>query len=152
MKRPILVLACVAVAAAQQTQDTNPGRSPDVFLDNHRPLIKKKDRAPTSRMVSGHVVDDAGTPLEGALVTLTDSKTKEKRTFFTKKGGNYNFEELSFTNDYTLQARWKALSSDERKLSQYDRAARIVRILQIATPEGVQPPAAEAKKEDLKPK
>jgi len=79
-------------------------------------------------------VDDGGTPLEGALVTLTDGKTKEKRTFFTKKGGGYNFEELSFTNDYTLQARWKTLSSDVRNLSQYDRAARIVRILQVATP------------------
>src|SRR5258707_118350 len=69
----ILVIGCMAVAAAQQTQDTNPGRSPDVFLDNHRPLIQKKDKAPTSRTVSGHVVDDAGTPLDGALVTLTDA-------------------------------------------------------------------------------
>jgi hypothetical protein len=155
-KRLVWVVGCtaasVALAAGQQASDSNPGRSPDVFLDNHRPLIQKKDKAPTSRTATGTVVDDSGQPLEGALVTLTDTKTKEKRTYFTKKDGRYSFEDLSFTVDYQLQARWKALSSDERKLSQYDHAAKIVRILQVATPEGVPVPTAEAKKEETKPK
>ena len=147
MKRLVLLAGCCAVAVmAQQRPEADPGKPPEVFLDNHRPVIQKKDKAPTSRTVSGQVVDDTGTPLENALVTLTDSKTKEKRTFFTKKDGRYNFQDLSFTNDYQLQARWHALTSDERKLSQYDRAAKIVRILQVATPEGT-----EAKKETPKP-
>jgi hypothetical protein len=143
-------VASVALAAGQQTSDSNPGHSPDVFLDNHRPLIQKKDKAATSRTATGTVVDDSGQPLEGALVTLADTKTKEKRTYFTKKDGRYSFEDLSFSVDYQLQARWKALLSDERKLSQYDHAPKIVRILQVVTPEGV--PAAEAKKEEPKPK
>jgi hypothetical protein len=151
MKRLILAAVCVgATSLAQQPADSSSGKPPEVFLDNHRPLIKKKDKAPTSRTVSGHVVDDSGTPLENALVTLTDSKSNEKRTFFTKKDGRYSFEDLSFTVDYKLQARWKTLVSDSRNLSQYDRAAKIVRILQVTTPEGKPIPSAEAKKEEPK--
>lgn len=151
MKRLILAAICVgATALAQQPPDSSSGKPPEVFLDNHRPLIQKKGKPATSRTVSGHVVDDSGTPLENALVTLTDSKTSEKRTFFTKKDGRYDFDDLSFTVDYKLQARWKTLVSDSRNLSQYDRAAKIVRILQVATPEGKPIPSATAKKEEPK--
>jgi hypothetical protein len=135
---------------AQQRQDSTATKPPEVFLDNHRPLVEKKGKAPTSRTVSGQVVDDSGTPLENAVVTLTDGKSNEKRTFFTKKDGRYNFEDLSFTVDYKLQARWKTLVSDTRNLSQYDRAPKIVRILQVETPEGKPVPTATAKKDDPK--
>jgi len=129
-------------ASAQQTQDTRP---PDVFLDNHRPLNPKKEKNPTTRTVTGQVVDDSGQPLEGALVTLLDDKTKERHEYFTKKDGRYKFEDLSFSVDYQLKAKWKNLVSDERKLSQYDHTARIVRLLEVTTPEGAPPPASEAK-------
>ncbi|HEY3938460.1 MAG TPA: carboxypeptidase-like regulatory domain-containing protein [Bryobacteraceae bacterium] len=149
----ICAAGCLAFAAGGQTTDSNPGHSPDVFLDNHRPLIEKKGKAPTTRTATGQVVDDSGQPLEGALVTLTDTKTKEKTTFFTKKDGRYRFEDLSFSIDYQLQARWKTLLSDERKLSQYDHAAKIVRILEVTTPEGVPAaPKAQARKEEAKAK
>jgi hypothetical protein len=152
MKRLILAAICVgAIALAQQQrQDSSSTKPPEVFLDNHRPIVEKKGKAPTSRTVSGQVVDDSGTPLENALVTLTNGKSNEKQTFFTKKDGRYNFEDLSFTVDYKLQARWKTLISDSRNLSQYDRAPKIVRILQVATPEGKPAPGATAKKEDPK--
>lgn len=122
----------VAVTLAAQSGDTNPGHDPNVFLDNHRPLIQKKGKAPTSRTLSGKVVDDSGQPLANAVVTLTDGKTGEKRTFFTKKGGRYNFEDLSFSNDYEVRARYKDLQSEARKLSQYDHTATVVRILEVS--------------------
>ena len=68
------------------------------------------------------MTDDTGQPLEGALVTLTDTKTKEKTTFFTKKDGRYHFEDLSFRIDYSVQARFKDKASEPRKLSQYDHS------------------------------
>ncbi len=126
-----LLFSSIPLASAQQTTDPNPGRSPDVFLDNHRPIKGKKDKAPTARTVTGKVVDDTGQPLEGALVTLTDSKTNAKNTVFTKKDGRYNFEEVAFTVDYQLQARYKDLNSEPRNLSQYDHTANVVRILEI---------------------
>jgi hypothetical protein len=131
-----IVAAFSLLANAQQKTDPDPEHKPDVFLDNHRSPTQKKGKPPTTRTVSGHVVDDSGTPLEGALVNLTDVKTNEKRTFFTKKDGRYTFEDLSFTKDYHIQARWKTLTSDQRNLSQYDPSATPVRILQVVTPEG----------------
>lgn len=143
--------AVIAASAFAQAQDSNPAHAP-VFLDNHRP--PKKGKAPTTRSVKGKVVDASGQPLEGALVTLTDTKTNEKRTFITKQDGRYNFEDLSFTIDYQLQARYKDADSEPRKLSQYDRTADTVRILDIAPTSSstTQPPAAQAKKEEPEPK
>jgi len=132
-------------AWAQTPSAPAPENNAPVFLDNHRPLNPKKDKAATSRTVTGQVVDDTGQPLEGALVTLIDTKTKEKFEYFTKKDGRYKFEDLSFSVDYHLQAKWKTLVSEERKLSQYDHTARIVRQLEVTIPEGAPPPASDAK-------
>ena len=156
MSKRLVFFGAAMIAAAglcmAQAYDPNPVRNqPDATLDNHRPLIKKKEKAPTSRTVTGKVVDESGQPLEGAMVTVTNTKTNEKTNFFTKKDGRYNFEDLSFTIDYDLQARYKNLKSEPRKLSQYDRTANVVRILEIDS-SAAQAPAAEAKKENPKPK
>lgn len=136
---PIILFSAAATAQTGANSAKDP--DPNVFLDNHRPLIQKKEKAPTTRTVTGKVVDDTGQPIEGALVTLTDAKTHVKTTAITKQDGRYNFADLSFTNDYEVQARYKDSVSPVRKLSQYDHAANVVRILEIAetTP-------AEAKK------
>jgi hypothetical protein len=126
----IVTITLSGMATAQAT-DPYSGHSPDVFLDNHRPLLSKKEKAPTSRRVTGKVVNDAGQPLRGALVTLTDNKSGQKTTVITKGDGRYAFDDLSFTIDYQLQARYKDQTSDSRKLSQYDRSANIVRILEV---------------------
>lgn len=149
----ISVLAALAIPAVAQQTVANPADTPTVFLDNHRPLTKKKDKAATSRTVTGQVVDDSGTPLEGAVVTLTNTKTHEKETFFTKKGGHYNFEDLDFNIDYQVQAKYKQISSAPRKLSQYDRTPRVVRILEIGSAPALnQTVSTEAKKDSAAPK
>lgn len=139
-----LALTTAAFVHAQSsgaTADKDP--NPNVFLDNHRPLIGKKEKAPTTRSLSGKVVDETGQPLEGALVTLTDGKTHVKTTAITKKDGRYNFDALSFNNDYELQARYRSSVSTPRKLSQYDHNATVVRILEVQTDT---PDTTEAKK------
>ena len=138
--KPFFILTFAAVSAAQQPVDPNAGRAPSdaATFGNKKP--SKKEKAPTTRTVTGTVTDETGQVLEGALVTLTDSKTKEKTTFFTKKDGRYQFEDLSFTNDYQVQARYKDKSSEPRKLSQLDRNPRPVRILEIDTESN--PPSA----------
>lgn len=147
-KRLLLAIFSIAILSATASAQSNGATSakdpdPNVFLDNHRPLIEKKQKAATSRTVTGKVVDDTGQPLEGALVTLTDAKTHVKTTAITKKDGRYNFEDLAFTNDYEVQARYKESVSPVRKLSQYDHTANVVRILEIAPDTA---PATEAKK------
>lgn len=141
----IAVSVIAAISGHAQTTDPNPGHSPDVFLDNHRPLTQKKGKPPTARTVTGKVVDDAGQPLEGAIVTLTNTNTHERIETVTKKEGRYNFDDVSFTTDYQLVARYKTLSSEPRKISQYDHLATVVRILQVEP--ATNPANTEAKKE-----
>jgi Carboxypeptidase regulatory-like domain len=127
-----LLCASSSLAFAQQISDPNPAHAPSAEIDNKRPLISKKEKAPTTRTVSGKVVDEvSGTPLKGAIVTLTDLSTKEKRESITKEDGRYSFEDLSFTVDYQLSARYKNAVTDVRKLSQYDHSPKSVRILSI---------------------
>ncbi len=146
----IALAAALAATADSQTTDPNPGHEPSVFLGNHRPK-DTKSKTPTSRSVTGKVVDGSGQPLEGALVTLTDPKSKENLTFITKKGGRYNFDDLSFTVDYQLQARYQDTVSPATKLSQYDRSPKLVRILEV--PSSATPTAtAESKKDTSEPK
>ena len=123
------------VANAQATNN-NPAQAPEVLLDNHRPLIKKKDKAPTSRDLTGKVTNSSGQSIEGALVTLTDTKTNAKTTFITKKDGRFSFDDLSLTVDYRLQARFKDVVTEPRNISQYDPNTRIVRILQMDSVSG----------------
>ena len=144
----VSTLAAFSGGASAQSTDSNPAHTPSVFLGNDRPK-NKKDKAPTSRSVKGKVVDASGQPLEGALVTVTNTKTNDKRTFITKQDGTYSFDDLSFTVDYQLDARYKDRVSDTRKLSQYDRTPRLVRILDIGDHSS---PTAQAEKEDAQPK
>jgi hypothetical protein len=142
-----LVLA--GLAGAQATNN-DPSKAPDVFLDNHRPVVKKKDKAPTSRDVSGKVVDISGQPISGALVTLTNTKTNSKVTFITKTDGRYNFGDLSFTIDYELQAKLKDTTTETRKISQYDRNPSVVRILELDDSAKPAAHSNEAKRDDTK--
>ncbi|MBV9301955.1 MAG: carboxypeptidase regulatory-like domain-containing protein [Acidobacteriaceae bacterium] len=148
----MVMAGAFAAVNGAQSQDPNPAAHGPVFLDNHRP--PKKGKAPTTRSVKGKVVDQSGQPLEGALVTLTDTKANEKRTFITKQDGRYNFDDLSFTIDYQLQARYKDANSEPRKLSQYDRTPDIVRILDIipSSSPSAQTSEAQAKKVETEPK
>src|SRR5581483_4437075 len=130
----VISAAALAVSGNAQQTDPNPAHGPSVFLGNDRPK-EKKDKKPTSRLVTGKVVDSTGQPLEGALVTLTDTQKNDKLTFITKKGGRYGFDNLSFTVDYQLQARFKDAVSELKKLSKYDHSANMVRILEIPAPE-----------------
>jgi len=138
-------------AGAQQISDPNPAHAPAAEIDNKRPLIQHKEKAPTSRTVSGKVVDEiSGTPLKGAIVTLTNLSTREKREMITKEDGRYNFDDLSFSVDYALNAKYKNAVTDTRKLSQYDRTAKVVRILTVPDTAAAAAPVNEAKK-DTKP-
>ncbi len=121
------IIACSFLCSAQQIDPSHNG-SAATFGNQRSP---KKEKAASTRTVSGQVTDASGQVLEGALVTLTNKKTNEKTNFFTKKDGRYQFADLSFTEDYEVQARYKDKQSELRKLSQYDATPRPVRILEI---------------------
>ncbi len=138
----IATLTLAFLCAAQQTIDPALNTHPkdDATFGNQK--SPKKEKAPTSRTVTGQVVDDSGQVLEGAMVTLTNKKTNEKTEFFTKKDGRYQFADLSFTNDYEVQARYKDKASEVRRLSQYDTTPRPVRFLEIKSGASTAPASA----------
>ncbi|MBV9084671.1 MAG: carboxypeptidase regulatory-like domain-containing protein [Acidobacteriaceae bacterium] len=139
MSRRSIIVALAATLAAGAAFAQKTETDPNVFLGGPK---YKKDKAPKSRSLKGTVVDDTGKPLEGALVTLTDTKTNHKLTFFTKNDGRYNFDDLSFSVDYEVMARFKDMQSEPRKLSQYDHTPNAVRILEVE-----EPGSAETKKQ-----
>jgi hypothetical protein len=123
------VLMCFGAALlSAQGQETNPGHAPSVFMGGPK---NKKDKKATSRLVRGTVTDTAGRPRSGALVTLTNKGNNDKLTFVTKADGLFNFDDLSFTTDYELDARYKTMVSETKILSQYDRRVEIVRTLEV---------------------
>ena len=124
----VCVPLLVTGLAYGQITDPNPAQTPNVFLGGPK---EKKDKKATSKSLRGTVTDDLGRPVEGALVTLVNTATKERWTFITKKDGRYNFDGLSFSVDYEVAARFKDERSEMRKLSQYDHTPNIVRILQV---------------------
>jgi hypothetical protein len=145
------MIAGASALIAQNTPDLNPGHGPTAEIDNKRPLIQKKAKAPTSRTLTGIVTDDSGKPIKGALVTLTNLSTKEHTEFFTKADGRYRFEDLSFAKDYQVQASYQGRQSVAKKMSQYDHTPNVMRVLDIpdaasAASESSAPANAQAKK------
>jgi len=149
MKRVVLAgvatLTLAVFSGAQQTVDPALNTHPKDNATFGNQKSPKKEKAPTSRTVTGQVIDENGQALQGALVTLTDKKTNAKTDFFTKKDGHYQFADLSFTNDYEVQAKYKDKASEVRKLSQYDTLPRPVRLLEIKTGTSTAADSASAK-------
>lgn len=92
---------------------------------------EKKDKPAKWRTLQGTITDADGKPLRDALVTLTNESTHERLTYFTKDGGHYIFDGLSFTTDYKVVAQYKDEKSSVRKLTQYDRTPKVVWILAV---------------------
>jgi hypothetical protein len=79
---------------------------------------KKKD--PVTRSVSGIVTTVDEKLAVGAVVQLTDTKTKQIRSFYTQEHGDYYFHELSPDIEYELTATFQGASSNKKVLSVYD--------------------------------
>jgi hypothetical protein len=82
-------------------------------------MAQSKKESPT-RSVSGIVTTPDNKLVVGAVVQLTDTKTKQVRSFYTQEHGDYYFHGLSPDVDYELTATYKGTSSNIRKLSVFD--------------------------------
>jgi len=93
-----------------------------------------KDKRPTSRTVSGVVMDETENFIQGAIVELTDLQTKKVLDIYSQKGGQYQFTDLRFDHDYTVQATYNGLSSDVRQVSSIDTRWTLVLNLTLLKP------------------
>jgi hypothetical protein len=85
------------------------------------PAQKNKDKDdPTIRSLQGQVNDPDDKPVAGAVVQLKDTKTLQVRSFITQADGGYRFSGLRADTDYEIKADYSGMSSDNRRLSNFD--------------------------------
>jgi len=81
---------------------------------------QEKREAATERVVEGTVSDPDGKFVDGAVVTLKDTRTLQVRSFYTQKNGAYHFSGLKLDNDYELEAKFNDMVSGWKRLSVFD--------------------------------
>jgi len=84
------------------------------------PAQKKEKDDPTVRNLQGQVTDPDDKAVAGAVVQLKDTRTLQVRSFITQANGDYRFSGLRADTDYEIKADYNGMSSDNRRLSNFD--------------------------------
>ena len=92
-------------------------------LGSHDSSPTPKNTRPTSRTLTGLVLDKGDHPIPDAVVYLKNSKTLAVKSFFAQKDGSYRFPELALNIDYEIYAEKDGKKSDSKTLSQFDDRA-----------------------------
>jgi hypothetical protein len=102
-----------------------------VFLIAMPAATAQKKKEPATRSVSGTVTTPDDKLVVGAVVQLTDTKTKQVRSFYTQEHGDYYFHGLSPDIEYELVATFQGTSSNTRTLSVFDSRKEAVLNLKL---------------------
>ena len=94
-------------------------------------LAAKKQKGPTTKTVSGMVVDKAENGIGGAEVTLKDLQTGKVVAIYAEPDGQYQFSGLDPHHDYEIQAKFKGVVSETRQVSSMDTRWKVVINLSI---------------------
>ena len=81
---------------------------------------KKEREDPNIRSLQGQVNDPDEKPVAGAVVQLKDMRTLQVRSFITEANGGYRFSGLRADTDYEIKADYNGMSSDNKRLSNFD--------------------------------
>ena len=81
---------------------------------------KKEKEDPTVRSLQGQVTDPEDKPAVGAVVQLKETRTLQVRSFITQANGEYRFSGLRADTDYEIKADYNGMSSDTKRLSNFD--------------------------------
>jgi hypothetical protein len=82
--------------------------------------VGKAAAANTQRSVRGRVVASDDTPIESAIVYLSDARTMTVESYITQEDGAYRFEQLTPDDDYNLWAQVDGKKSKVKTLSSFD--------------------------------
>jgi hypothetical protein len=97
-------------------------------------LAVKKEKGPTTKTVSGQIVDKAEKGIGGAEVTLKDLQTGKIVAIYAGANGQYQFSDLDPHHDYELRARFNGVASETRQVSSFDTRWKVVINLTIPPP------------------
>jgi len=77
------------------------------------------------KVLSGHVTDDAGKPVQDAVVYLKDARTQGVRSCFTVEDGSYRFVQLPATDEYEVWAESAGRKSKTRSINSFDAKTQV---------------------------
>jgi hypothetical protein len=97
-------------------------------------LAAKKNKAPTTKTVTGQVQDAAEKTIGGAEVTLKDVQTGKTLAIYADENGQYQFTDLDPHHDFEIQAKFKGVASETRQVTSFDTRWKVVINLTIPPP------------------
>ncbi len=90
-----------------------------------------KDKADSGRLLLGKVLDHNDTPVAGAVVYLSNTRTQTVKTYIVGQDGTYRFPALSPNVDYEIYAQHQGRKSDTKTLSSFDSRSQVNIVLKI---------------------
>jgi len=84
-----------------------------------------KDKEPQSKVLLGKILDVGDNPLAGAVVYLTNTRTRAVKTYIAGKDGDYRFPGLTENTDYEVYAQYQGHKSETKSVSQFDSRATV---------------------------
>ena len=90
-----------------------------------------KDKGDAGRLLLGKVLDHNDTPLAGAIVYLSNTRTQAVKTYIVGQDGTYRFPALSPNVDYEIYAQHQGRKSDTKTLSSFDSRSQVSIVLKI---------------------
>jgi hypothetical protein len=113
MKKLLAALAIATIVAVGAAAQIN------LPLNGTGPPTAKKTK-PTSKMLTGTVVDKADQPIANAVVYLKNTKSLAVKSFFTQQDGSYRFPQLPLNTDFEIYAEKDGKKSSTKQISQFD--------------------------------
>ena len=98
------------------------------------PCFAKKQKSPTTKTVTGQILDKSENGLGGAEVTLKDLQTGKVVAVYAEQNGQYQFTDLDPHHDYELHANYKGAGSETRQVTSFDTRWKVVINLTIPPP------------------
>jgi hypothetical protein len=77
-------------------------------------------KVPKLRTIQGVVCSKEGTPIQGAVVYLQDSKSLAVKSYLSDAGGRFHFRQLSTSIDFDLWAELNGKRSRTKSISQFN--------------------------------
>ena len=77
-------------------------------------------KVPQLRVVEGMVCGKSGTPIQGAVVYLQDTKSLAVKSYLSDDQGRFHFRQLSMNLDYDLWAELNGKRSKTKSISQFN--------------------------------
>jgi hypothetical protein len=93
----------------------------------------EKDKGDGGRLLMGKVLDHDDSPLPGAIVYLSNTRTQTVKTYIVGQDGSYRFPALSPNIDYEVYAQLKGHKSDTKTISSFDNRQQVNIVLKIDT-------------------